>query len=753
MRRCMIVLAVTGILAGPLPAADDPFDFSSPLQNPTSENPKTRTAQYFSRTPSTEAEASADSTAGSVEAAGRQVSDRQQSVQFGHDAVRDTRRTTGTPQQAPSQERDPQDALRRFDEFLKSRETATRSRQADSQQTGSDDVVTAEFSDSQEQELSEIRQVQMEGDRESGQVDLPFPVDENLPSLGDLDEDPTATPTPKREETIQELLLGNQPDQTTQPTRRGDRLTDPISTTPASDFSPQPTAVDSTDAPFAEKTQTKARVESKPEPIEPSFNAKGFAGQSTPKAMAITPEASPNDLPNDLETPPAIQTTWTLLDPLNVGQECRAKLVVSNTGSATAERVSLEVRVPETVQVVQASPQPVEQVSFLGWKLPELAGGASQTIEVTFRATQPGSLDLGTYVRHTSARQNTYKATEPKLELTLSGPQQVHVGEPASQTLVLKNPGTGTATNVTIDAVIPTGLEHAADGKHLQMDIGSLNPGEVRSVRLVLAAVSGGEQTVQVQARADSGLVRTAAAEVKVVAPSLQAAISGPSLRYLGRQADYKIRVLNDGEAVTDFVQVNHRIPEGFEFVRADRGAKFDRSTRVLNWHVGRLESGDSLDLNVALKPESAGEFTHLVQASSERGAQAKAQMTTRVQGAASLEMIIADLDDPVEVGTQTAYEVTITNEGTAAARAVGLTCELPQGMEFVKAEGPTEHRRQNVMLGFQPVGQLAAGKSLTYRIFVRGANAGDQRFRCRLTSEALQEPLFSEELTKFYSE
>jgi len=113
----------------------------------------------------------------------------------------------------------------------------------------------------------------------------------------------------------------------------------------------------------------------------------------------------------------------------------------------------------------------------------------------------------------------------------------------------------------------------------------------------------------------------------------------------------------------------------------------------------------------------------------------------------------VADLDDPVEVETETAYEITVTNEGTAAAQDVGLTCELPQGLAFLNAEGPAEHKLQNEFLGFRPVAELAPGKAITYRVFVKGAVAGDQRFRCRLTSQSLQQPLFTEELTKFYSE
>ena len=127
--------------------------------------------------------------------------------------------------------------------------------------------------------------------------------------------------------------------------------------------------------------------------------------------------------------------------------------------------------------------------------------------------------------------------------------------------------------------------------------------------------------------------------------------------------------------------------------------------------------------------------------------------MATRIQGAASLVVKLADLDDPVEVGSETAYEITITNEGTASAREVGLTCELPKGLTFLKAEGASEHRQQNEVIGFRPIDDLPAGKSLTYRVFVKGTLAGDQRFRCRLASESLKQPLFTEELTKFYGE
>jgi uncharacterized repeat protein (TIGR01451 family) len=731
MHRGMIVLVISGILAGYLSAADDPFDFSSPLDTRT-----TRTAQYFSRSNET----AAAETAGSSVGPGSRPSTaqllegstdgedarREPSVRFGNAA---TQTRTAAPRAAAASQHSPQQTLRRFDEFLKAR-----------------DVVSAEYTESSSQPKPQVRQVQLE-------------VEDDLPAFGDLDGEPAPVQPPVQPPRTSDAWLLSNPAASS-----GGRLTDPISTAPrgepALNSDPEFNSKPQSDPEFNPGLFTGHAIRPEPQDVAPANRAPNIhefeassAVEATPAPFVRTQSASRTVSAADEDgSPAAVQSTWKLLDPLNVGQQCRAELVVTNTGSAPAERISLEVRVPETVRVVTASPEPVEQVAFLGWKIPQLAGGESQAIQVVFVTSQAGPLDLATYVRHTSARVDAYTVTEPKLELALSGPEQVQVGEPASQTLVVKNPGTGTATNVTIDALIPSGLEHAT-GEHLQMDIGSLNPGEVRSVRLVMAAVSGGSHIVQVEARADAGIVRTAAAEVNVIAPSLRTAIAGPSLRYLGREAEYTIRVLNDGSASTDFVQVNHRIPEGFEFVRANRGATFDANTRVLNWYVGRLESGESLDLSLALLPKVAGEYTHLVRATSETGAQADAQVNTRVQGAASLVLKVTDLDDPVEVETETAYEVTITNEGTASAHDVGLTCELPQGVAFLKAEGPSENRLQDGFVGFRPVTELAPGESLTFRVFVKGSVAGDKRFRCRLSSEALQQPLFAEELTKFYSE
>jgi uncharacterized repeat protein (TIGR01451 family) len=412
----------------------------------------------------------------------------------------------------------------------------------------------------------------------------------------------------------------------------------------------------------------------------------------------------------------------------------------------------VETSLPPSLRIVESVPAFAERDGVMSWQLQDLAPGEQQTIKVLVLADRPGPVEVAAHVRYTASQVQSLTVAEPKLEVALNGPTDVSVGEPASQTVVLHNPGTGVATNIVLEAEVPAGLEHVS-GRDLVMQIGSLNPGETRQFRLTLAAVADGPQILQVEARTGAGLVQTATAKINVLAPKLKATIDGPGLRYLGREATYVLRVENEGPAATDAVQMVYQIPEGFEFLRSDRGAQFDEATGTLRWFVGRIGSHQPQELHVTLLAKRAGEFVQKVLATSEHGSGTEAQVTTRVEGTASLVMKIADLDDPIEIGTDTAYDVTITNEGTASAQQIILACQMPKGLAFVQASGPTRHRMEANTIVFQPIATLQAGEAAKYRIHVRGTVAGDKRCRCRLTSTDLSQPLFTEESTKFYGE
>gem|GEM_PF-2361646 len=470
-----------------------------------------------------------------------------------------------------------------------------------------------------------------------------------------------------------------------------------------------------------------------------------------PDARVQTSDLSPAKTSTAVSQTPNVTVEFRSTGSVTVGQESSCELVVKNSGAVAAQKVEVEASFPSNVKLVSTDPKP-ESNAKLVWEFAEIESGEEKIVQVKFIPVERGEVAAAASVRFTGAASTSFAVTEPLLALKLEGPVEVMVGESASQTLIISNPGTGTAANVKVEAILPAGLEHAK-GDRLLMDLGNLAPGENRPIRLALTAVAGGRQVIEVHSTADNGLVKSAAAEVSVIAPSLKASIEGPGLRYLGRHATYTLHVANDGSAATDNVRVMHKIPDGLELISAEKGALYDSQTRMLNWFVGRLDRGETSDVSVVLNAKSPGEFTHFIRATSEHGATCDSEISTRIEGAASLVVDVSDLDDPVEVGVETAYEIKVKNEGTAPATNVGLTCELPTGMEFLAASGDSKSIHHDDQIAFEPVSQIAPGKTLTYRVKVKGTLSGNMRFRTKLSSDSLADPLTSEEMTKIYGE
>ncbi len=467
---------------------------------------------------------------------------------------------------------------------------------------------------------------------------------------------------------------------------------------------------------------------------------------------ATTSERSGVKNPSETAGTPTVSVEWTNHGEINVGQECACDLLVKNTSRVPARQVVVEAFFPASVRLTQAEPQPRHTADHLEWSFAELPAGEDRVIRIRMIPSQRGELATTANVRFTGTAASIFKVAEPLLKVTVDAPQEVVVGDPHVQTITVTNPGTGAAQNVRLRVTTPDGLEHTRGDRSL-IDIGTLSPQESRTVRLSFTAIGGGKQTVTVEAAADSGLKQAAESTVNVIAPSLQLAIDGPSLRYVGRDARYTLTITNDGQAATNNVRVSHRLTKGFKFIKADKGGTLDAKQDSVNWFVGHLEPEQSVQLKLQLQVSELGDFEQHVQATSEHGVIAKANMRTKVEGSAELVMEIQDLDDPVEIGHETVYEIRVSNHGSKAAEKVGLTFELPSGLRLINVQSATEHMSKSGLILFDDLPQLAPGKTALYRIHVRGETEGNQRVRARLTSESIDQELISEELTKFYAD
>jgi len=498
------------------------------------------------------------------------------------------------------------------------------------------------------------------------------------------------------------------------------------------------------------------------QPISGTTPAPETAGIPQPfqpaNVAALQPVGRPQDeaprrvLTNLSNGQPQVSIEWRKAGDISIGQQSVVELIVANRGEAAASDVVVEAWFPATVRLTKTIPQPDSAERSVAWRFENLDAGDERRISISLIPSQRGELAANANVRFTTAATTLFNVEEPMIKLVMQGPDQVMIGEPAPHIVTVSNPGTGVAQNVVIEVKVPEGLEHAK-GERLKMDVGSLNPGESRSVRLSLAATAGGEHAVQVEARAGAELRQSATSKVNVLAPSLQLAVAGPSFRYVGRDAQYRVAVRNSGQATTSNVRATCLVPEGFEFLSAGRGGKFDAATRTVSWFVGSVGPNETVEMALRLKPTTAGDFVQVAKVISEHGAAVEAQTETKIEGTASLVLEVVDLDDPIEIGRETAYEIHVSNEGSKAASNVGLSIELPTGMTLVDAAGPSEHIAESGLVVFRSLPELPAGETATFLVHVKGSQAGNQRIRARLVSDSIQEPLTEEEITRFYAE
>ena len=509
--------------------------------------------------------------------------------------------------------------------------------------------------------------------------------------------------------------------------------------------------------PLADETSLLPEASRQTQPIAtPSAESAPPVRQPSPatelRRPAPQPRRSTPASANFSNRAPHVKIQWKKHGDINVGQPCEVELVVSNDGDAMASSVGVDAWFPATVRLAETVPEPVAATDVVSWQFDRLDAGEQRSIMIVLIPAERGEITASANVHFSSSVAKTFAVDEPMLSLAIQGPEKVLLGEPASQIVTVSNPGTGVAQNVVVEVQLPEGLQHPK-GNRLKMELGSLSAGESRSVRLTLTAQDGGQQAVKVVAKAGTGLKKVTAANVMVLAPSLQLALAGPSVRYVGRDARYTLTASNDGLAVTNNVRAMYLVPEGFDFVTAGRGGKYDQRTRTVSWFIGSVAPGDKVEMVLKLKPIQLGDFSHVARVLSEHGASAEAQSMTSIQGTASLMLEVADIDDPVETGRETAYEIKVRNDGSKGAQNVGLSVELPPGIEMLNVQGPTEYIAESGLIVFKAMPSLPAGQTATFRIQIKGSEEGNQRIRARLTSDSIQEPLTVEELTRFYAD
>lgn len=486
-------------------------------------------------------------------------------------------------------------------------------------------------------------------------------------------------------------------------------------------------------------------------PVTVSPVIEGAPAVNEPVVDAV-PTAT-NDNPTGRQEP-AVSIEWIGPPTAKLGQPVTYQIIVKNISSSAVNQVVVRNRLPAGVTVSATEPKAVTDGNMLIWDLGTLQPRQEKRLDLKMLPEAKGDLACQAMVTLTGSSTARLRVREPKLQLKASAPDKVVLGDMATVTLTVTNPGDGTADRVKIKATLSDGLENAR-GKTIDFDVGDLAPKETRSVQLVCSTKAGGEQKCEAVAVSDGNLTSQDAAAIDVVLPQVDLAVTGPRLRYLDRHATYVFKITNPGSASANNVTISDQIPQGFKFVTASDGGRHDFTTRTVSWFLGDLPPGQSREVTLEVVAVNTGEHKHKITVTAARGLKTEAEALTRVEGLSALLMELIDLDDPVEVGADTSYEIHVTNTGSKTETNLQLICTIPDKMEFRGAKCPANCRfhLEGKDVVFEALPKLAPRADAFYRVNVRGTAAGDLRFRARIKADGLTEPVLKEESTKVYGD
>ncbi len=440
-----------------------------------------------------------------------------------------------------------------------------------------------------------------------------------------------------------------------------------------------------------------------------------------------------------------------------VGKTATFVVDLTNRSDFPAKDVVVRVNIPQWVEIVQQNPsfgtaniQPDDSGNaVLSWSLDRLNGLGQEKLilDLIPRGSRP--LDLGVTWTISPARSTTQiQVQEPKLQLTVVGPQEVMYGETKVYTITVSNPGTGAAENVVLNLLPLIPSERTAGVRQL----GTLAAGERRTVEVELTTRQTGEIHVRAEATADGGLLARGEQDVTVRRAALEVLVEGPPMKYAGTRARYVVRVANTGDAPAASVVVVATLPAGSKDVAASDGGSLDANSGQVEWALGTLRPGATRVLEMECMLLAAGENRVDLRMVASGDLSALGSTVTQVESLADLKLTVNDPQGAIAVGAEVGYEVRITNRGTKAAENIRLFGYFSEGIEPTGVSGWRGQLNEGEVV-LQTIPRLAAGQEMMLRITAQASRPGDHVFRAELECNDPETKLAVEEWTRFYGE
>ena len=270
------------------------------------------------------------------------------------------------------------------------------------------------------------------------------------------------------------------------------------------------------------------------------------------------------------------------------------------------------------------------------------------------------------------------------LKIEVTSKRQRPLGETVTFDVVVTNESENVLKDVVIDVdfdrqlVFPGHLE-----KQLQKSLGELLPGQSHEMRLTLVSNQLGEHACRFEVSADGLNSVKRSMNVAYVEPKLRLQLIGPARRTVGSRAEFTIKVANTSEQPIDDLKITLNHDATLSPREATGG--YQQAATALVWSLGRIAPGEGVQVQAEFDCRQMAENACVTAEARSDSLSAEEVETcvTVVAVPGLLDLHISDRTDPVKIGDQVEYEVTVRNLGLQAIRDVQLDLQTSEHLKL----------------------------------------------------------------------
>lgn len=431
------------------------------------------------------------------------------------------------------------------------------------------------------------------------------------------------------------------------------------------------------------------------------------------------------------------------------GEDFTYSYHVTNLTSAELQNVLVSLTSSNNLEVTSSDPAGSRSSNGMAWPLGTLGPNETKVITLTGNAAETGTASDCIGVSYNNFLCATTTVVEPALTLTKTATANALRCDPVVLRYVVQNTGSGPASDVVIADTLPAGLTLSDGTREVRIPVGTLPAGEAKAFEVRAEASRTG--TFESPASATSGELRAAAEKTTTIItePKLELAADCGGDQFLGRNVTHTYTVKNAGNGVANDATAAINVPSGAQIVRATEGGTV-QDGRVV-WNLGSLAPGAERSFSVTLSGANAQDYATNASVNAACAATVTEACSTTVRGIPAILLEVVDLVDPVEVGGQTTYLITVTNQGSAPDTNVRIVVTLDDEQSFVSATGATSSTANGRTITFAPLASLGVGQEAVWRVTVNADAPGDIRLTTQMTSDNLTRPVMETEATNQY--